>query len=492
MEGNKRKKAKKKEEKLTHSSKKRNIKDIEAGKKLNCCAITLTVISIIAAAIAYHVYTAVFHTPELPAVDLDVWWGPNHTKHSRDTSIRPFRIVFSDAMQEQLVRKFDHHRRLEQQKSFNDTAWTYGVHSSAQEQIFSFWQYKYKPKERERFFNKFDHFKTNVQGLDLHFMRVRPETENIKVLPIMLLHGWPSSFREFYEVAPLLTTQRPGYDFVFEVIVPSLPGFGFSQGAVRPGLGPFQMAIVMRNLMNRLGFTKYYIHGGDFGHVIGSIMATLFPNEVLGFHSSMPMTLSKPAELGRLLGAIWPTFVDAEHWQKMYPLKEKLEFLIEETGYSHLQATKPDTIGIALNESPLGLATYILDKIMIYTDPENKFLKDGGLSKYYNGSMIDLIDNVMVYWVSESITTSMRIYKELSRVELTLEQIPTSVPTWFLCLKNEMFYNPEFLLRWKYPNLIGTTTHNFGGHFAALEKPQELADDIFLAVKIFKKIKFEM
>ncbi|XP_063628907.1 juvenile hormone epoxide hydrolase-like [Cydia splendana] len=301
------------------------------------------------------------------------------------------------------------------------------------------------------------------------------------VLPIILLHGWPSSFREFYDVAPLLSTQRSDYDFVFEVVVPSLPGFGFSQGAVRPGLGPFQVAIVMRNLMNRLGFNKYYVHGGDFGHVIGSIMATLFPNEVLGFHSTMPLTLAKPSVFGWVLGAVWPSFVDAHHWQKMYPLKEKLEFLIEESGYSHLQATKPDTIGIALNESPVGLATYIFDKIMIYTDASNKYLEDGGLAKYYNGSVMNLIDNVMVYWVSESITTSMRIYKEVSSAELTLEQIPTSVPTWFLT--NGPFYNPEMLLRWKYPNLINSTTYDdFGGHFAALERPQELVDDVFYAV----------
>ncbi|XP_063386792.1 juvenile hormone epoxide hydrolase-like [Cydia fagiglandana] len=482
MEVSKRKKPKTKDEKVANSIKK-IYKDIKTPKSFSSCAVTLTVSSIIVVAAACHVYTDVFHIPELPPVDLDVWWGPNHTKLSQDTTIRPFRIVFSDAMQEQLVKKFDHHRRSEKQKSFDDTAWTYGVHSSAREQIFSFWQYKYKIKERERFFNQFQHFKTNVQGLDLHFMRVRSEVENVKVLPIILLHGWPSSFREFYDVAPLLTTRRSDYDFVFEVIVPSLPGFGFSQSAVRPGLGPFQVAIVMRNLMNRLGFNKYYVHGGDFGHVIGSIMATLFPNEVLGFHSSMPLTLAKPSVLARVLGAVWPTFIDAHHWRKMYPLKEKLEFLIDETGYSHLQATKPDTIGIALNESPVGLAAYIFDKIMIYTDANNKYLEDGGLAKYYNGSMTDLIDNVMVYWVSESITTSMRIYKEVSSVELTLEQIPTSVPTWFLCLKYQPFYTPEMLLRWKYPNLINITTYDdFGGHFAALERPQELAEDIFYAL----------
>lgn len=97
--------------------------------------------------------------------------------------------------------------------------------------------------------------------------------------------------------------------------------------------------------MHRLGHTQYYIQGGDFGHLIGSIMATLFPNEVLGFHSNMPMTLSKPAILGTVLGAIWPTLVEPKYSEKMYPLKGKIEFQIEETGYSHFQATKPDTMG---------------------------------------------------------------------------------------------------------------------------------------------------
>ncbi|XP_073960826.1 juvenile hormone epoxide hydrolase-like isoform X2 [Choristoneura fumiferana] len=474
------------EEKKTVQKESKNSKKQGAGSSFKCCGIILTVTAVVVAVAAYHVYTSVFHIPEMPEVDLDKWWGPNETKETQDTSVRPFRILFTDAMQEQLVKKFEYHRRLTKPKSFEDTAWTYGVHSQALAQFFAHWQFKYSYRERQKYLNQFPHYKTNVQGLDIHFVRVKPEVKNVKVVPIILLHGWPSSFREFYDVIPLLTTQRPRYDFVFEAIVPSLPGFGYSQVTVRPGLGPFQIAIIMRNLMHRLGFTQYYIQGGDFGHLIGSIMATLFPNEVLGFHSNMPMTLSKPAFYGTLLGAIWPTLVEPKYPEKLYPLKEKIEFLIEETGYSHLQATKPDTIGIVLNESPVGLAAYILDKFMLYTNVNNKYLPDGGITNHYN--MTDLIDNVMVYWVTGSITSSMRIYKELlSGVEHTLEQIPTPVQTWFLNFKNEIFYSPEIFLRWKYPNLKGMTSHDFGGHFAALERPKDLADDVFLAVKTFIK-----
>lgn len=142
-----------------------------------------------------------------------------------------------------------------------------------------FWKTKYNWREREVFLNRFPHFKTYVDGLDLHFIHVKPQNveKNINVLPLLLLHGWPGSVREFYDIIPLLTTPRKDVNFVFEVIAPSLPGYGFSEGASKPGLGAAQVAVVMKNLMERIGFKKFYAHGGDWGAIIVSHMGTLFP-----------------------------------------------------------------------------------------------------------------------------------------------------------------------------------------------------------------------
>lgn len=146
--------------------------------------------------------------------------------------------------------------------------------------VLDFWSTKYVWKEREAFLNQFPQFKTRVDGLDLHFLHVKPKTvpKGAEVVPLLLLHGWPGSVREFYDMIPLLTTPRKEQNLVFEVIAPSLPGYGFSQGAAKPGLGAAQMAVVMNDLMARLAFSRYYVQGGDWGGIIVSHMATLYPN----------------------------------------------------------------------------------------------------------------------------------------------------------------------------------------------------------------------
>ena len=234
----------------------------------------------------------------------------------------------------------------------------------------------------------------------------------MKVLPLLLLHGWPGSVREFYDLIPLLTKPVSGRDFVFEVIVPSLPGYGFSEAAARPGLGAVEMSVVFKNLMNRLGFEKYYIQGGDWGGIIVQHMATLFPEQILGVHANMCFVNSVLSTAKLILGSVYPPLIvdNKEQESKLYPLSTMFSNLVLEMGYMHLQATKPDTVGVGLNDSPSGLAAYILEKFITWTNEEWKNLEDGGLTKKF--SYADLLDNVMIYWVTGSITTSARLYSE--------------------------------------------------------------------------------
>lgn len=220
------------------------------------------------------------------------------------------------------------------------------------EDVVDYWKTKYNwKKKREPHFNNYQHYKTNIQGLNIHFIHEKPDAKIViekkfKVLPILLLHGWPGSFKEFDHLIGFLTRPRDGKDFVFEVITPSLPGFGFSDGASKPGLGAIQIAVLLNNLMKRIGIDSYYIHGGDWGSIIGGVMSSLYPDVVMGFHSNMCFTMEPIPNLKMILGSFYPSLIVEEKFEeRIYPLTRMYSRLLEETGYFHLQATKPDTIG---------------------------------------------------------------------------------------------------------------------------------------------------
>lgn len=185
--------------------------------------------------------------------------------------------------------------------------------------------------------------------LNIHYIHVKPNKSaaNKKVVPLLLLHGWPGSVREFFDFIGLLQNQRSDLNVAFDIIVPSLPGYGFSQGSSKINFGVFEMSVVLRNLMIRLGYDKFYAQGGDWGSALGSSIATLFPQNVIGYHSNLCFILgSAIGMLKATIAATFPSFfVEKEYEDFHYPYGEKLYDFILETGYMHLQATKPDTIG---------------------------------------------------------------------------------------------------------------------------------------------------
>ncbi|XP_013165412.1 PREDICTED: juvenile hormone epoxide hydrolase-like [Papilio xuthus] len=447
--------------------------------------ILIGLVALVVVYIAWSAFSS--ESPKLPQFDTEEWWGPNELKGKQDTSIRPFQIKFTDEMIKDLRSRLKNHRPLI--PPLEGIAFEYGFNSKAIEPWLKYWAEEYPFKEREAFLNQFPQYKTNIQGLDIHFIRVKPQVPaGVEILPLLILHGWPGSVREFYEVIPLLTKQQPGYNFAFEVIAPSLPGFGFSQGAVRPGLAPPQVSVIFRNLMHRLGFKKFYVQGGDWGSIVSAALVTLFPEDVLGQHTNMPVVQSKQATLKTILGAYIPSLVVESHLaERMYPLSDFFAFLMEEFGYYHLQATKPDSVGTALTDSPSGLLAYILEKFSVWTRRDHRHKPDGGLE--FRFSKAQLIDNLMMYWASNCITTSMRLYsEEMSRKNQQLEigEFPSPVPTWALQAKNEAMYQPPSILKLKFPNLVGTSVMDDGGHFFALELPQVFVKDVFKAVDAFR------
>ncbi|KAL0811072.1 hypothetical protein ABMA28_010343 [Loxostege sticticalis] len=427
--------------------------------------------------------------PPLPKLDYEAWWGPENLKTKQDTSIKPFKIKFDNALVKEL------RDRLKLRPTFppplQDVGFEYGFNSKTLETWIQYWAKDYNFAEREAFFNQYPHFKTNIQGLDIHFVRVTPQVpKGVQLVPVLLLHGWPGSVREFYEAIPLLTAVSKDRDFALELIIPSLPGYGYSSPAVRPGLGPTEMAIVFQKLMNRLGFKKYYVQGGDWGSVVGSHLTTLFPEEVQGFHANMAFLLTLKPTLYTWLGAFFPSFVVEEKYaDRIYPLSEYYSKFLEEFGYFHLQATKPDTIGVALLDSPSGLLAYIVEKFSAWTNLDHRRKVDGGIEIKFTKDQ--LLDNLMLYYAPKSITTSMRLYSETFNKKIfskNLDEIPTPVPTWIVQGKHELCYLPPWLLKYKYPNLVNATHLDDGGHFLAFELPKEFSQDLLDAITAFRKL----
>lgn len=334
------------------------------------------------------------------------------------------------------------------------------------------------------------------------------------MIPLLLLHGWPGSVREFYEIIPKITT--PGAiakDVVFEVVVPCLPGYGWSQGSSKTGFGIAEMSIVLHNLMQRLGYKEYFIQGGDWGSALGSSIATIFPQHVLGYHTNMCFANTPLAHIKMGIASLYPSaFVEEKHQHFFFPRSNKFLYLMEESGYMHLQATKPDTIGkhlhsnkitgkavkkyylfvvgIVLSSNPIGLAAYILEKFSTWTNVDFRKLIDGGWDNYSAEYKDAILDNIMIYHLTNSITTSMRLYSEaftLKQMALELDRVPTNVPFACARFKHDLDQAMDWQLAEKYRNIVQTTYHDVGGHFAAMEQADLLFSDFVEFVRKVRK-----
>ncbi|KAL7031274.1 hypothetical protein ACKWTF_006950 [Chironomus riparius] len=231
--------------------------------------------------------------------------------------------------------------------------------------------------------------------------------------------------------------------------------------------------------MKRIGFKKYYVQGGDWGSLIGTDMAAFFPENVLGFHTNMCMVDSPIANIKTFIASFYPSlFMDAKYVDWVYPFFPKFLTLLQESGYMHIQSTKPDTIGVALTGNPVGLVAYILEKFSTWTNPAYRNLADGGLEKYF--TMDALLDNVMIYYLTNSITTSQRIYKEVFSSEFadsSINRVPVIVPSACAHFKYELMHQIEWALPEKFVNLLQSNYFEDGGHFAAMQLPKIMYND---------------
>ena len=342
------------------------------------------------------------------------------------------------------------------------SGWDYGTDGAYLRELCSYWRDKYDWRAQEALLNRFDHHRTTIDGQNLHFLHAR--SRNPGAFPLLITHGWPGSVFEFHKIiGPLVDPAAHGGDErdAFHVICPSMPGYGFSGPTHEPGWDVRRVAEAFATLMARLGYARYGAQGGDWGAIVTTQLGLLDPEHVRGIHLNMVVAGPPPGVANPMEG------VSAEELQG---LADMGEFQKKETGYQQIQGSKPQTLGTALNDSPAGLAGWIVEKFRSWSDcggdVEKRFSKD------------ELLTNIMIYWVTETINSSVRLYCETMRAgRFGLAGERVMVPTGCSIFPKEIIRPPR---RWAeaHYNVVQWTTHRSGGHFAALEEPVALVEDL--------------
>jgi pimeloyl-ACP methyl ester carboxylesterase len=374
-------------------------------------------------------------------------------------AIEKFTINVSDALLADLKRRLDATRWPDE---LENVGWELGSSLSYLRSLAEYWRSGYDWRKQEAHLNRLPQFRVGIDGFHVHCVHVRSKYP--KPLPLIISHGWPGSFVEMVKVIPLLTDPAAHggrEEDAFDVIVPSLPGYGFSDRPRERGMNPPKVAGLWARLMTELGYERFGAQGGDWGSAISTSLGLDYPKRVIGVHLNYIA--------GRfLLGGTLNQTPDDEIGKSF--LAELRAWWDSEGGYSHEQGTKPQTLGYGLNDSPVGLAAWILEKFRTWSDCagelENIFTRD------------ELLTNVMIYWVTETINSSTRLYYETREQPLQLS--PTNrvqPPVAMAVFPKEIPVPPRALAERGY-NILRWTVMPRGGHFAAMEQPELLAQDL--------------
>ena len=372
--------------------------------------------------------------------------------------VEPFRIAVPDAVLADL------HERLARTRfpdEIEGSDWTYGTNLAYAKELVAYWRDHYDWREEEARLNAFRHFRARVGDLAIHFIHARGVGP--KPFPLVVTHGWPGSVAEFAKIiGPLTDPGRYGGDpaDAFDVIAPSMPGYGFSDHARTPGMDAEKIAALWAELMRGLGYPRFGAQGGDWGAMVSTYLGANHADVVCGIHLNMVIAFP-PDPANPLDGLTQDEVVD------MMPMQT---FLQEETGYQRIQGTKPQTLGYALNDSPAGLAAWIVEKFRTWSDcdgdVERRFTKD------------ELLTNVMIYWVTGTINASFWPYYARYHAPWPIaDGRRIEVPTGYAAFPKEIVRPPRSWAERMY-NIRRWTVMPAGGHFAAMEEPAALATEL--------------
>ena len=364
--------------------------------------------------------------------------------------IKEFEIYVPDENIDLLNQRIDLTRWPDEIK---DGRWTLGTDKSFLQEAVSTWRNNFNWREHEAKLNEVGSFKYKTQsGLELHYLHKKSNSKN--AIPLLLTHGWPGSVQEFLKIIPLLTEGRGGLEF--DVVCPAIPGYGFSDKPKELGMNAQEVAKLENELMISLGYKKYVAQGGDWGAVITKWIAELFPEHCIALH--LNLVLAFPAEGVDLMEGV--TSEEVKGMDNLTKYQEK------GSGYFAIQSTKPQTIGYGLNDSPVGLAAWIIEKFHAWANKES-------------GQLVVPLDEVLaivsLYWYTESITSSVRFYYENGPMGFSLNKV--NQPMAGAIFEDEIARPPRAWAE-KIYNITQWNQYP-GGHFAALENPEILASDIF-------------
>jgi pimeloyl-ACP methyl ester carboxylesterase len=371
--------------------------------------------------------------------------------------MREFRVEVPESDLDDLRQRLAHTRWPE---AATVGGWTQGVPLHYAQQLCDYWRTDYDWRRCEAELNAFPQFRTGLDGggddaVEVHLIHAR--SPHPGALPLLLTHGWPGSVVEFLDVLGALT-DPPDPGDAFHVVVPSLPGYGFSGRPSLPGWGVERIATAWAQLMDRLGYDRYGAQGGDWGSMVTAALGTGAPENVAGIHLTMPLALRPPDD-----DPDDRSLSDAEQ----AALADRRTFERVGTGYSRQQATRPQTLGYGLVDSPMGQCTWVVEKFWDWTDcaghPENVIRRDR------------LLDNVMLYWLPGNGASSARLYWESYRRR---RMDPVEVPTGVTLFPRELVRLPRHWVERRFTDLRYWAEPEMGGHFPSMEQPDVFVEEL--------------
>jgi len=368
-------------------------------------------------------------------------------------AITPFRIEAAEADLEDLRRRL-RATRWPDRETVDD--WSQGIPLAYVQEVCDYWAEKYDWRARESLLNELPQFRTEIDGCGIHFVHARSPHEN--ALPLVITHGWPGSFVEFHKViGPLSDPTAYGGDAAdaFHVVCPTLPGYGYSDKPTRSGWGVERIADAWGQLMRRLGYARYLAQGGDWGAIVTTAIGIRDPEHCAGIHLNMPIAPPDPDTMNDLTEREQAALASIQYYGDW------------DSGYSKQQSTRPQTVGYGLVDSPAGLAAWILEKFWSWTDrdghPEDVFTRD------------ELLDNVMLFWLSATGASSARLYWESFN---SPPMDPVKVPVGCSIYPHEIFRASRRWAEKRFGPLLHWNELDAGGHFAAFERPEIYVDEV--------------
>jgi len=372
------------------------------------------------------------------------------------TEINPYMIQISNDDLEDLKRRLLS-TRWPEKETVED--WSQGIPLSYIKEISDYWLNEYDWRSREEYYNSFPQFITNIEGLDIHFIHIKSPHEEAK--PLIISHGWPGSIVEFHKVIkPLIDPVSFGgkAEDAFHLVCPTLPGYGFSGKPSQTGTSVERIAELWDILMNKIGYSKYFAQGGDWGSAVTIAIGKQNKGSCQGIHVNMPFApptkeaLENPSERDKI------AFEGLGYYQEWG------------SGYSKQQSTRPQTLGYGLVDSPIGQASWIIEKFYEWTDcnghPENILNKE------------ELIDNVMFYWLTKSAISSARLYWESFGSFGGNPEEKLELPIGCSIFPKEISRTPRSWAEQIYSNIVYWNELKKGGHFAAFEQPEIFINEI--------------